>query len=98
MVAAKALPPLVDLMFTSERFVADGATGRKVIFVAALVARLGVVYVEAGFGNGLVTDRTAKMFWMPISVERVEIVTLNRLGTAFAEPREWHRVGFHVRC
>jgi len=67
-VAAKAITPIVELMFTHERFIADCTTGREVVFVTVLVARLCSVHIEAGIGDGLVTDGAAKMFRVPVSV------------------------------
>lgn len=84
--------PIVRLVFTHQRFVADGATGRDLRFVAGWMTRFCGVQIKAFFGYGLVAERTAKVFGVPVHVERAEIVAENRLGAVFTDPCTCHKL------
>jgi len=92
MLAAKMVAPIVRLVFIHKRFVADGATGRDLLFVAGWMARFCCVHIEAIFGYGLVAEGAAKVFGVPVRVERAEIVAENRLGAAFTDPCDCHKL------
>ena len=78
--------PIVRLVFTHKRFVADDATGCDLLFVAGRMARFFCVHIEARFGYGVVADGATKMFRVPVGVERAEMLVENRLGAAFTDP------------
>src|SRR6478609_326536 len=97
MLAAKMVTPIVRLVFTHKRFVADGATGCDPLFVAGWMARFCCVHIEALFGYGLVAEGAAKVFGVPVRVERAEIGAENRLGAAFTDPCDCHKLCL-IRC
>lgn len=84
--------PIVGLVFTHQRFVADGATRCDLCFVAGWMARFCSVQIKALFGYGLVAERAAKVFGVPVRVERAEIVAENRLGAVFTDPCACHKL------
>ena len=84
--------PIVRLVFTHKRFLADGATGCDLRFVTGWMARFCSVQIEALFGYGLVAERAAKVFGVPVRVERAEIVAENWLGAAFTNPCACHKL------
>lgn len=85
--------PVVRLVFTHKRFLADSTTGCDLRFVAGGMARFCCVEIKASFGYGLVAERAAKVFGVPVRVERAETVAENRLGAAFTDPCDGHKLG-----
>ena len=85
MVDAKFIAPIVELVAASERFCAIGAALRQRVFITCDMAWLVLVGVKAGIFNRLVANGAAKMFWMPVATQRLQIAATNRFLTRFAD-------------
>lgn len=91
MLAAKMVAPIIRLVFTHQRFLTDGAARCDLRFVAGWMARFCGMKIEAIAGYGLLAERAAKVFGVPVGVERAEIGAENGLGAAFTDPWACHQ-------